>query len=353
MKRLVVFLMVGLFLSITLSAEATDILGGKTVATVNLTKMEAITEGEVDKKLNQLKNIGNRSGIPEDQINKKNVIESLIDKTLINQAAERDGITVQDQMVNRMIEDQIRSYQQQSGQTVSKEEFKEIVKSETGYEWETYTEQIREQLIQRNYITQKKQDMFNNIDPPSEKQIEEQYRDNKTQFTNPEYVRISHVFKTKEGKNQEEVQKDREKLKKALNEYRSGAKTFRDIVHEYSEDKNSKLEGGDVGYITRDNSRIKQAYGRNFFSSIFEIEEGDVSEIIESNVGLHIVKVTEHEPARILELNDPISPDSQTTLRDYLRRVMYQQKQQQVFQKAMDELITELREEAEIVRYNE
>ncbi len=349
MKRILLFFSIVLLFPNLLAAQ----LLGSTLATVNLTKMEAITSKEVDKKLKQLQEIGAQSGIPQDQINRENVLESLIDQALIKQAAERDGVTVPKSRVDRMIEEQRRSFMQNSGQNVGEEQFKEIVQQETGYSWEQYRSQIEDQLLQQMYISSRKQQMFENIDPPTEAEIEEQYRENATQFTNPEYVRLSQVFIDTQNKSSSEVEEARTRIQTAYKKYSSGELSFSDVVLKYSEDESSKYRDGDVGYITRDNTQVRAAYGKNFFDSIFSLEEGEVSRVIESNVGLHMVKVTEHEPAKLLQLNDQLSPDSQTTLRDYLRRVLYQQKQQEVFRQAMEDVIRELRKEAEIVTYDQ
>lgn len=349
MKRLVLFISILMVLPSIGFAQTL----GNTVATVNLTKMEAITSKEVNKKLNQLKEIGSQSGIPQDQITRENVMESLIDQTLIKQAAERDGVKVPDSRVDRMIEEQRRAYMQNSGRRIDQEQFEQVVQNETGYSWEQYRSQIREQLLQQMYITSRKQAMFENIDPPTEAEIEQQYRENATQFTNPEYVRLSQVFISTQNKSESEIENAREKIQKAYQKFKSGELSFSDVVLKYSEDENSKYRDGDVGYITRDNTQVRSAYGENFFSTIFGLEEGEVSKVIESNVGFHIVKVTEHEPAKLLQLEDKLSPDSQTTLRDYLRRMLYQNKQQEVFRRAMDEVVSDLREEAEIVTYDE
>ena len=125
------------------------------------------------------------------------------------------------------------------------------------------------------------------------------------------------------------------------------------MVLKYSEDENSKFRGGDVGFVTRNNQQVKSVYGNNFFDAIFELEAGEVSDIIESNVGYHIVKATEHEQPKILGLDDRIAPDNPTTVREYLRNRLYQERQQQTLQQAMNDVMGELREQAEIVRYDD
>ncbi|MFP4179442.1 MAG: peptidylprolyl isomerase [Spirochaetaceae bacterium] len=340
-----------LFICVPFIAYA-DLIGS-TVATVNLTKTEAVTESQVNKKLKELQEIGTQSGIAPEQITRENVTESLIDQILIKQAAERDGIEVTESQVDQMISEQRGGYEQSTGQGIGEEEFKRVVQKETGYSWREYRRQIKDQILQQMYITNTKRHLFENIDPPTEEQIEEQYRENATRFTNPEYARVSQVFISTQGKGEEEVEEARKKMQKAYREYSSGELSFSDLVLKYTEDEGSKFRGGDVGYITRDNTQVRSAYGRTFFNTVFSLEEGDVSRVIESNQGLHILKVTEHEDAKLLMLQDRLSPDSQVTLRDYLRRMLYQQKQQEVFRRAMDEIVSELRSEADIARFDD
>jgi parvulin-like peptidyl-prolyl isomerase len=97
---------------------------------------------------------------------------------------------------------------------------------------------------------------------------------------------------------------------------------------------------------------VRQAYGREFFNTIFELEENEVSGIVNSNLGYHVIKVTEYQEARLLQLDDTIGPDSSVTVRQYIRQNLYQQKQQQVLQRALQEVTEELKSQAEIQRYD-
>jgi peptidyl-prolyl cis-trans isomerase SurA len=335
--------------SASLSAQVLS----ETVATVNLTRTQGITSQQVDEKLKEFRNMGAQSGVPVDQINRDQVIESLISEILIKQAAERDGIRVQQEDLDRLIAQQKRQVEAQLGQSVGEQEFQAIVTQETGYTWKEYRQRIEDQLLQQTYITQKKRAMFESINPPSEREIKARYQENATEFTNPEYVRISHVFIPVANKSEAEQAAVREKVEKARSQLRSGELSFDDLVLKYSEDENSKFRGGDVGFVTRNNQQVKSVYGNSFFDAIFELEEGEVSDIIESNVGYHIVKATEHEQAKILNLDDRIAPDNPTTVREYLRNRLYQERQQQTLQRAMNEVMAELREQAEIVRYDD
>lgn len=344
---LIFYLLIGL--TVSLSAQVL----GETVATVNLTRTQGITSQQVDEKLEEIRQMGAQSGVPIDQITRDQVIESLISEILIKQAAERDGIKVQEEDLQRLVDQQKRQVEAQLGQSLDDQKFQAIVTQETGYTWKEYRQRIEDQLLQQTYITQKKREMFESINPPTEQEIRDRYQENATNFTNPEYVRISHVFVPTANKSEEEQADAREKIEKARSQLRSGELSFDDLVLKYSEDENSKFRGGDVGFVTRNNQQVKSVYGNNFFDAIFELEAGEVSDIIESNVGYHIVKATEHEQPKILGLDDRIAPDNPTTVREYLRNRLYQERQQQTLQQAMNDVMGELREQAEIVRYDD
>lgn len=325
---------------------------GQTAATVNLTRTVGITKQQVDRRLEELKKVGGLSGIPSDRITRKQVLDSLISEILIKQAADRDSISVNQESLSSIVNQQKREVEVQLGRPISLEEFQSVIQRETGYSWADYREQLESQLLQQTYITQKKRDLFQSIDPPTQREVEALYRENATSFTNPEYVRISQIFVQTAKKTDAEVQEARAKIEDARKKFRSGEMSFDDLVLKYSEDENSRFRGGDVGFVTVDNQQIKSIYGRDFVDSIFKLDEGEVSGIIESNVGFHIVKATEHQQAKILSLDDPIAPDNPTTVREYLRNRVFQERQQEVLQRATREVIEELQAEAEIVRYD-
>lgn len=334
------------------AALSADVIG-ETLATVNLTHTEAISSNEVEAKMKELREFGGQAGISPDQITREKVLDSMIRNILIRQAAERDNITVNENDIQRLLQQQKRGVEQQAGRSLTQEQFKQIVQRETGKSWEKYVEDIRRQALIQTYITETKRSMFQNISPPSDGEVREAYAQNKTEFSSPEYVRISHVFVNTQNKSEDEKQSALQRLEEGLRKYRNGEIGFDDFVIEYSEDENSRFQGGDVGYVTRNNNRIKQAYGNEFFSTIFDLEEDEVSGIVNSNVGYHVVKVTEHQEAKLLELDDPIGPESSITVRQYIRQNLYQRRQQQTLQNALQQVTEELKQQAEIKRYDE
>ena len=109
-----------------------------------------------------------------------------------------------------------------------------------------------------------------------------------------EDVRISHILikVNSRGANQKKMDAEK-KLINIKQQLREG-KSFAALAKEYSEDRNSKDKGGDLGFIT--------AYLPTGFYELenvmYNLSPGEVSEPIETKLGFHLVKVTEKRPAR-------------------------------------------------------
>jgi peptidyl-prolyl cis-trans isomerase SurA len=324
---------------------------GQTIATVTLTTTVGITSRELDRRVEQVLAARREAGLPLTGVDREDVLDAMISEILIRQAAERSGITVGAEELRQVIAGQKSGVEQQIGRSLTEAQFREIVLNQAGLSWEQYQAGIREQIIQQRYLTTTKRAIFESIVPPTEREIREQYEDNATEITNPEYVRLRQIFIPTLNKSDPEKQSARRRLEEAWNRLRNGTAKFEDLVLQYSEDESSKYRGGDVGYVARDDQRVQQTYGRSFFRTLFELRAGDFSGVIESSVGLHILRVTEYREARILGLDDPIAPDNPMTVREYIRAGLFQERQQRALKRALDEVVQELKKEAEIVRY--
>jgi parvulin-like peptidyl-prolyl isomerase len=260
-------------------------------------------------------------------------------------------MTVKEEELLQIINGQKRGVEQQIGRPLTDPQFRELIRNQTGMTWDQYRSSIRDQILQQRYISTSKKSFFDAITPPSEKEIVEQYEDNTASITNPEYVRLRQIFVPTLNMNENAKAEVRKTLETAWSKLRNGSAKFEDLVLQYSQDETSKYRGGDVGYIARDDQRVQQTYGREFFRKLFELKEGEYSGVIESNVGIHILKVSEHREARILSLDDPIAPDNPMTVREYIRGGLYQEKQQAALKRALDAVVKELKNRAEIVTY--
>jgi peptidyl-prolyl cis-trans isomerase D len=137
--------------------------------------------------------------------------------------------------------------------------------------------------------------------PPTD--IQRYYNDNRQQYETPEQVRASHILFETAGKNEDEVKKRAEGV---LQQAKSGT-DFAELAKKFSEDKGSKDRGGDLDYFGR---------GRmvpEFEMAAFTMMPGQISELVKSQFGFHIIKVVDRRPATTRSL-DEVRPQIQQQL---------------------------------------
>lgn len=294
----------------------------RAAATVNLFKSEFISVKQLETRINQYKQLITQgvTGVPTDPMK---VLQMMVDEVLIKQAANdavsKGQVYVPDQTVDAQIQAVRKDLDRQQGSPVTDAQFEEVVLRETGLTMENYRKQIRDQLVTQEYIKFAKKDLFAKMAQPTEAQIEAQYRKNATSFTNPELVRISEVFIDTRNLTPANKEKALQRANDALREIRNGVSSFEEVVLKYSDDAQSRYNGGDKGFFSRNDPRT-QGYGAHYIDAIFEIGQGKVSDVIESNVGYHIVKVTDHRDPKLLGLDDPINPLEKQTVRAFIRK---------------------------------
>ncbi len=324
-----------------------DVLS-ETVATVNLIKPQMITSRQVQNEINAYNEQLKKSGLPPQKITKKQMLDNMISSILILQAAERDGITVSGAEMQRVIDTQMKSVENQLHRKLSLDQFKKIVENQTGTSWDQYVKNLKEQMIKQTYITKKKAKLFKEIKEPTEQDIENKYQDNITKLVSPEYIRLSMIYISTVNKSASEKAAIKKRLEEVYKKIKNGVLSFNDAVLKYSSDDAVKYRDGDIGYIRRDDRNTRARLGDTFFNEIFNLKVNDISDVLESNTGYQIVKVTEKMAPKVLGLNDPVAPGKTMTVHDYLKAGIFQERQQKALQEALKEVVSELKKEAEI-----
>ncbi len=124
-------------------------------------------------------------------------------------------------------------------------------------------------------------------------EVEARYRDNMAMFSTPEQVRASHILFKTEGKDVETV---RTAAQAVLARVGAG-EDFAVLARQYSEDT-SAAQGGDLDFFTRERM-VKE-----FSDAAFDLEIGEVSGLVQSQFGFHIIKTTDRRPATTRTLAD-------------------------------------------------
>lgn len=128
----------------------------------------------------------------------------------------------------------------------------------------------------------------------SEEEIAQAYEDNIAAYTTEEARRISHILFELGDNSEEATAKAQEVLTKL-----AAGEDFADLAATYSDDIISAEDGGDLNTINRGD------YSGPFEDAAFSLAAaGDVSDVVETEFGLHIIKLTELTPAKTTPLDE-------------------------------------------------
>src|SRR5258705_10927812 len=129
----------------------------------------------------------------------------------------------------------------------------------------------------------------------SPQDAEAYYNANIQQFQTPAQVRASHILLKTEGKDEAAVRKQAEDI---LRQVKAPGADFAALAKKYSEDDGSKATGGDLDYFSK---------GRmvpEFESAAFSMQPGQISDLVKSQFGFHIIKVVDKKPASSRTLDE-------------------------------------------------
>lgn len=282
---------------------------------------------------------------------KRQILDALVNDELLLQAAERASIRVSQDEIQNYLSVQRQQWSQAIGEMLTEEQFRQRVEQETGESWSGFVADVTDELIKLKYVRQEKADVFQSQGGVTEAEVRDVYDEQTTSFTNPAMVSFRHVYVDLRGKSDDERAAARELLEGYRRQLRNGSLTFEELERRALDDASISVD--DFGYLMRNDARSQQLLGRAFIQTVFGLDEGDVGGVYESNVALHIVLVTDKRSARILGLDDPILPGETATVRQQIRTQLAAQKEQQALAAAVEDVVTDLRDEAEVTVYDQ
>jgi peptidyl-prolyl cis-trans isomerase D len=119
------------------------------------------------------------------------------------------------------------------------------------------------------------------------------YEQNKARFGADEQRKASHIlFTAGDGGTAKDKAGARKKAEDVLAQVRANPKDFERLAREHSKDPGSAANGGDLGQFGR-NMMVKP-----FEDAAFKLKRGEISDLVESDFGFHIIKVTDVVPAQ-------------------------------------------------------
>lgn len=217
--------------------------------------------------------------IPEpDSSMLKNILMQMIEEKLLYAQAELDSIVVTDEQVKSQLDYQINYFIQQYG---SQEKLEQIY----GMPVEKIKRALREDTRKNIMAQMLQQKKFGEVQI-SRKEVEdffELYRDSLGIV--PEKYEIAHIFQN--PKTGERARKKAIELaNKLLDSLKKGA-DFAELAKKYSDDPGSASQGGDLGFVKRG------VFYPEFEAVAFSLAPNQLSGIVESPVGFHIIQMLE------------------------------------------------------------
>ncbi len=139
----------------------------------------------------------------------------------------------------------------------------------------------------------------------TDKEIRKAYEENREEYKSRARVKARHiVLSTKE-----EAEAVRQQLQEGAD--------FEKLAEEKSEDKASASKGGDIGYIYEDGYIRGVGKDKAFEEAAFSLEEGEISEPVETKKGWHIITITQKTPSQYKNFDEVKNQIRDKMLREY------------------------------------
>jgi len=127
----------------------------------------------------------------------------------------------------------------------------------------------------------------------SEDDVKSYYDTHQDEFKTPEMVKARHILiKVDKSASEEDKKQAQKKAEDILSKIKAG-EDFAKLASEFSDDPGSKSKGGDLDFFAR--GRMVKP----FEDAAFALKPGEVSGIVESPFGYHIIKVEERKEAGV------------------------------------------------------
>ena len=283
---------------------------------------ETITEGDIQKVLGLfMKQMGGR--IPPNQMSeampriRERIVEELIMRRIMLDEVAKAGITLSDS--------EFADIKSEMAEELPPGTTLEDYLAETG----TSEAEMREQMAVRKMIMAK----ADAVAKPSDEEIKAFYDENKEGFAQDESVTASHILIKTEDTDDEAAQAAKlERIEGLRKQLLEGA-DFAELAKANS-DCPSASSGGDLGSFGR-GQMVPE-----FEDAAFAQEIGTVGEVVKTQFGYHLIKVTERKEAKALDFEE---------VKARVSDILYSQKQQD----AVREYVDGLREAAQVERFDE
>ena len=245
----------------------------------------AAVQGEIKGILGRFQEQGRKPSETEMASLRESVLDKMIKLELLSQESKKAGIAVN----TADIDNELKGYKK--GFADDKAFAKAL--GEAGITEAELRKQIGKNLTIQKFIDTK----FKGKAQVTEQEAKDFYNNNQDKFKQPEMAHARHILITaKETEPKADKDRKRAKLVQIKKQLKDGG-NFADLAKQFS-DCPSKDRGGDLGFFPR-GQMVKP-----FEQAVFKMMPGDVSDIVETEFGYHLIKLEEKKPAKTVTFDE-------------------------------------------------
>jgi peptidyl-prolyl cis-trans isomerase SurA len=257
------------------------IASGKVVNSIAaIVNDEIITLADVNREALPLLREAEKKSFLDDAVRsqvKRMAVEQLIEKKLVQQKIIELKIKVSDEEIRQAIDDVKRQ-----NNIPSQEAFLSALATQ-GMSFDQYKAQLQQQIEKVKLVSMEVRSKIH----VSESEMQEYYEANRAKYSEEETFRARHIFiRIDEKAAPEDIKRSMTTALMVLAEAKSG-KDFAELAKSYSEDPAARKDGGNLGVFKKGDMMPELE------TVILTMKPGDVSELVYTPVGFHIVKLEE------------------------------------------------------------
>ncbi len=275
-----------------------------------------ITQEELDREVNLVRQRFANMGRPMAEVQllaiRGQVLETLIGRELLYQEGQKKGIKIKKERLEA-------EYEGLKSRFPSEEEFKSRLSSMKISEAEVKSQIERGLLIQELIDIQ----IAEKVVVP-ENEVKGYYDSHPDSFKQPEQVRASHILMKVDPKADASQKAAARKKLEELRQRLLKGEDFVTLAREFSEGPSS-VKGGDLGYFGR------AQMVKPFEDAAFALDIGELSDVVETRFGYHLIKVMEKKPETVVAYVD---------IKERLQQYLKDEKVQQEITVYIEELKT-------------
>jgi peptidyl-prolyl cis-trans isomerase C len=281
---------------------------------------EKVTKADFERLLRNIE-LNNGAPVPAERRNEiyRRVLDELVNYTLLKQEAKARNFTVTDAEVDT----QMQSVRESAGGEAA---FKKALADR-----KMTVERLRADARVEMAIAKMMSAQVATATEATDAEARDFYDKNPDRFKRGETVRASHILlRVDPGADEATKKQVQAKIEDILKRAKSG-EDFAALAQQHSQD-GSAQQGGDLGYFPRE--KMVPA----FSEAAFALKPGEISSVVTTQFGVHVIKLTDRKPAGTVPLEE-VSPQVKQFLTEQKKQQQAQAFIAQVKQKAKIEVL--------------